>query len=96
VTVPCLMEVARRRISFQCVRIALRLMVPPIMGCQRLILDLAVREVQLGLGSDGGCACKAEAGEVHQGEDVVGEASGVRVVLLDPRVGFVVKQPASK
>ena len=34
---PCLVEVARRRISFQCVRTALRLMVPPIMGVSAVV-----------------------------------------------------------
>ncbi len=32
------------------------------------------------------------AQEVHQGEDVIGEARRVGVVLLDPQVGFVVQQ----
>ena len=29
---------------------------------------------------------------MHEGEDVIGEASGIRVVLLDPQVGFMVQQ----
>ena len=33
-----------------------------------------------------------EAQEVAQGEDVVGESAGVRVVLLDAKVGLVVEQ----
>ena len=36
---------------------------------------------------------EAEAQQVHQGEDVVGEAGRVGVVLLDPQVGLVVEQP---
>ena len=38
---------------------------------------------------------EAEAQEVHQGEDVIGEARRVGVVLLDPQVGFVVQQGPS-
>jgi hypothetical protein len=29
---------------------------------------------------------------MHEGEHVIGEASGIRVVLLDPQVGFMVQQ----
>ncbi len=35
---------------------------------------------------------EAEAQQVHQREDVIGEACRVGVVLLDPQVGFVVQQ----
>ncbi len=35
---------------------------------------------------------KRKPGEVHQGEDVIGEARRVGVMLLDPQVGLVVQQ----
>ena len=30
---------------------------------------------------------------MHKGEDVIGEARGIRVVLLDPQIRFMVQQP---
>ncbi len=39
-----------------------------------------------------GCAARSGSPEVHQGEDVIGEARRVGVMLLDPQVGLVVQQ----
>ena len=66
---PCLIEVASRRISSQW-----------------------ARDVELGVAQVADARREAEAQEVHQGEDVIGEARRVGVVLLDPQVGFVVQQ----
>lgn len=57
----------------------------------RVVLD-AIRNIQRGFAEIADARCEAEAQQVHQGEDVIGEASPVGVVLLDPQVGLVVQQ----
>ena len=57
----------------------------------RVVLD-AIRNIQLGFSEVADARCEAEAQQVHQGEDMIGEASRVSVVLLDPQVGLVVQQ----
>ena len=59
---------------------------------ERVIGGIARRDVDLGGGRVANARREAEAQEVHQGEDVIGEARRVGVVLLDPQVGFVVQQ----
>ncbi len=59
---------------------------------QRVIGGIALRDVELGVAQVADARREAEAQEVHQGEDVIGEARRVGVVLLDPQVGFVVQQ----
>ncbi len=87
------MEAARRRISFQCVRIALRLIVPPIMGASARYLILLLDRYELGVAKIADAPGEAEAKQMHEGEDVVREAGGVGVMFLDPQVRFMVKQP---
>ncbi len=67
------------------------LSVPPIIGLS-VIGGIALRDVELGVAQVADARREAEAQEVHQGEDVIGEARRVGVVLLDPQVGFVVQQ----
>ena len=57
----------------------------------RVVLD-AIRHIQLGFAEVADARCEAEAQQVHQGEDVIGETGRVGVVLLDPQVGLVVQQ----
>ena len=59
---------------------------------ERVIGGIALRDVELGVAQVADARREAEAQEVHQGEDVIGEARRVGVVLLDPQVGFVVQQ----
>ena len=61
-------------------------------GCQRLVSDLAVWKVKLRVAQIADAWSKAEAERMHEGEDMVGEAGRVGVMLLDPQVGFMVKQ----
>ena len=88
---PCLIELARRRMSSQWARTCLMFRVPPISG--RSVGSLhALRHVQLGFAEVADARRETEAQQVHQGEDVIGEAGRVGVVLLDPQVGLVVQQ----
>ena len=57
-----------------------------------VIRGIALRDVELGVAQVADARREAEAQEVHQGEDVIGEARRVGVVLLDAQVGFVVQQ----
>ena len=59
---------------------------------ERVIGGIALRDVELGVAQVADARREAEAQEVHQGEDVIGEARRVGVMLLDPQVGFVVQQ----
>ena len=59
---------------------------------ERVIGGIALRDVELGVAQVADARREAEAQEVHQGEDVIGEAGRVGVVLLDPQVGLVVQQ----
>ncbi len=59
---------------------------------QRRVGLHALRHIQPGFTEVADAWCEAEAQQVHQGEDVIGEASRVGVVLLDPQVGLVVQQ----
>ncbi len=61
-------------------------------GFQRVIGGVALRDVELGVAQVADARREAEAQEVHQGEDVIGEARRVGVMLLDPQVGLVVQQ----
>ena len=59
---------------------------------ERVIGGIALRDVELGVAQVADARREAEAQEVHQGEDVIGEARRVGVMLLDPQVGLVVQQ----
>lgn len=59
---------------------------------QRRVGLHALRHVQLGFAEVADARRETEAQQVHQGEDVIGEAGRVGVVLLDPQVGLVVQQ----
>ena len=61
-------------------------------GLQCVIGGIAFRDVELGVAQVADARREAEAQQVHQREDVIGEARRVGVVLFDPRVGFVVQQ----
>ncbi len=60
-------------------------------GFQRVIGGVALRDVELGVAGSRMRGAKRKP-EVHQGEDVIGEARRVGVMLLDPQVGLVVQQ----
>ena len=57
------------------------------------ILDLAVGQIQLGVAEVPDAWSEVEAGQMHESEDMVREAGGVGVMLLDPQVGFMMQQP---
>lgn len=59
---------------------------------QRRVALHALRHIQLGFAEVTDTRREAEAQQMHQGEDVIGEAGRVGVVLLDPQVGLVVQQ----
>ena len=60
---------------------------------QRLIGGIALRDIELGVAQVTDARREAKTQQVHQRENVIGEARRVGVVLLDPQVGFVVQQP---
>src|SRR5260364_415389 len=90
VTVPCLIDVAKRRISSQWARMAL------MFNRSLLINGLVHHKRHRPSGCRAwyrpgrGCAAKGGAQQVHQREDVISEACRVGVVLFDTQVGFVV------
>ena len=59
---------------------------------QRRVGLYALRHVQFGFAEVADTRREAEAQQVHQGEDVIGEAGRVGVVFLNPQVGLVVQQ----
>ena len=62
-------------------------------GRERPVLGFAVQQIQLRVAQVADARSEAEAEQMHEGEDVVREAGGVGVMLLDPQVGFMMKQP---
>ncbi len=59
---------------------------------ERLIGGIALRDVELGVAQVADARGEAEAQQVHQRKDVIGESGRVGVVFLDAQVGFVVQQ----
>ena len=59
---------------------------------ESVIGGLALGDVQLGVAQVADARGEAEAQQVHQGEDMIGEARRVGVVLLDPQIAVVVQQ----
>ena len=69
--------------------------VQPVAANHRLeciVGSIALGNEQLGVAQVADARREAEAQQVHQREDVIGEARRVGVVLFDPQVGFVVQQ----
>ena len=56
------------------------------------ILDLAAGQVEFGVAQVADTRGEAQAEQMHEGEDMVREAGGVGVMLLDPQVGFMMQQ----
>ena len=63
------------------------------LGRERPVLGFAVRQVKFGVAQIADARGEAEAEQMHEGEDMVREAGGVGVMLLDPQIGFMVQQP---
>jgi hypothetical protein len=59
---------------------------------ERVIGGFALGDVELGVAQVADARREAEAQQVHQRKDVIGEARRVGVVLLDAQVGLVVQQ----
>ena len=59
---------------------------------ERIVGSIALRNEQLGVAKVADARREAETQQVHQGEDMIGEARRVGVVLLDPQVGLVIQQ----
>lgn len=59
---------------------------------QRIVSDIAFRDVELGVAQVADARRKAEAQQMHQGKNVIGEARRVGVVFLDTQVRLVVQQ----
>ena len=47
--------------------------------CQRLVLDLAVRKVELCIAQIADARCEAETDQMHLGEDMICEAGSVGI-----------------
>lgn len=62
-------------------------------GRERPVLGFAVQQIQLCVAQVADARSEAEAEQMHESEDVIREAGGVSVMLLDPQVGLMVKQP---
>ena len=89
---PCRIEVARRRISSQWVVICLVLRAVPDQTLQRRIAGRFLDDGEPLVGQVADARREPVAQEMAQREDVVGESAGVRVMLLDAKVGLVVEQ----
>ena len=58
-------------------------------GRKRRVFDLAARKVQPSVAQVADARREAETEQMHEGEDAIGEACRIGVVLLDPQVGFM-------
>jgi len=59
---------------------------------QRRVVLYALRDIQFGFAQVADARGKTKAQQMHQGEDMIGEASRVGVVLLDPQIRLVIQQ----
>ena len=59
---------------------------------ERVVTCLALWYEQLGIAQVADARREAKAQQVHQAEDVIGEACRIGVVFLDPQIGLVVQQ----
>ena len=65
-------------------------------GFEGLVLDLAGWQVQFGVAQVTDPGSKAEAEQMHERKDMIGEAGRVGVMLFDPQIGFMVKQASAQ
>ncbi len=91
-TVPCRIEIARRRISSQWVVICLVFSAGPDQTLQRRIAGRFLDDGEPLVGQVADPRRESVAQEMAEGEDMIGEPAGVRVMLLDAKVGLVVEQ----
>jgi len=61
-------------------------------GFERLVLGLAFGDVEFRVAKVADTWSEAKTQKVHEGEDMIGEAGGVGVVLFDPQIGLVMQQ----
>lgn len=61
-------------------------------GCQRAVLDLSVWKIELCIAQTADARSEAEAEQVQEGEDVIGEARGVGAVLFDKEGKLIPEQ----
>ena len=59
---------------------------------ERVVGSIALGNEQLGVAKVADARREAKAQQVHQGEDMIGEARRIGVVLLNAQVGLVVQQ----
>jgi hypothetical protein len=59
-------------------------------GFKRLVF--AFGDVQFRVAKIADAWCEAKSQQVHEGEDMIGESSGVGVVLFNPQIGLVMQQ----
>lgn len=64
----------------------------PDQRAQRGLLARLLRDVQPFVGQITDARREAEAKQMAQGEDVIGKTGRIRIVLLDPQIGFVIQQ----
>ncbi len=57
-----------------------------------VVTGFTLRDEQLGVARGADARREAEAQQMHEGKDMIGEARRVGVVLLDAQVGLVVQQ----
>ncbi len=57
-----------------------------------VVTGFTLRDEQLGVAQGADARREAEAQQMHEGKDMIGEARRVGVVLLDAQVGLVVQQ----
>ena len=61
-------------------------------GLERLVFDFAFGNIELRVSKVSDAWSEAEPQQVHESEDMIGEAGGVGVVLFDPQIGLVMQQ----
>ena len=61
-------------------------------GLESIVGDVSFGDVQFGFSQIADARSEAEAEQVHQGEDMIGKAGRIGVVLLDAQVGLVIEQ----
>ena len=59
---------------------------------KRWVFDLAVRQIEPCVAQVADARREAKTEQMHEGEDVIGEARGVGVMLFNSQVGLMVKQ----
>ena len=92
VTVPCRMDAANRKISSPLCSDQLQIELAADQRSERWVVALPAWHIEPLVGEIADAGRETKAQQMTECKDVIGEAGGVGVMLLDPQIGLMVEQ----